>query len=59
MKATRRTQPYRKKRPRPQGPTLEAMLRGEPGKRPHPLKARRYLQRKRKQIRASVRRGRS
>lgn len=28
MKPTRKTQPYRKGRPRPPGRTLEAMLRG-------------------------------
>lgn len=58
MRPTRRTQPYRKGRPRKPGPTLGAMLRGEPVNRPHPLNARRKLQKNRKQIQATVRRSR-
>lgn len=58
MKPTRRTQPYRKKRPRPQGKTLAAMLRGEPANRPHPLNAKRKLTKNRGRIQAAVRRAR-
>lgn len=47
MKPTRRTQPYRKKKARPAGATLEAILRGEPALRPHPLSSQRRLRKSR------------
>lgn len=36
-KMTRRSQPYRRKRGRPQGPTLSAMLKGAPQGLPNPM----------------------
>lgn len=58
MKPTRKTQPYRKGKPRPPGKTLGAMLRGEPANRSHPLNAKRKLTKNRSRIRAAVRRAR-
>lgn len=58
MKPTRRTQPYRKGRPRPTGATLQAMLRGKPAYRQHPLEAQRKLRKNRRAIQAAVRRSR-
>jgi hypothetical protein len=46
-KMTRRGQPYRKKRPRPQGPTLTAMLKGSPAFLPNPMDLRRQAQKRR------------
>lgn len=42
QKLTRRAQPYRrKKKGRPQGPTLSAMLKGGPAFLPNPMDAKR------------------
>lgn len=42
QKLTRRAQPYRKKKKgRPQGPTLSAMLKGGPAFLPNPMDAKR------------------
>jgi len=59
MKPTRKTQPYRKNKARTPGQTLEAILRGEPTQKRHPAAARRSLQKNRRAIRASVRRGKA
>lgn len=52
MKPTRRTQPYRKiyrkGETRPKTRSLEAILKGEPAQRPHPLKSQRRLRKRRK-----------
>jgi len=40
-KLTRRAQPYRRKKGRPYGPTLTAMLKGAPTFLPNPMDARR------------------
>lgn len=47
MKPTRKTQPYRKGKTRPSGPTLCSILLGKPGFAPHPLDAQRKLQKRR------------
>ena len=43
MKMTRRRQPYRRKRNRPMGPTLTAMLKGAPFYLDNPMDSRREL----------------
>lgn len=59
MKATRRTQPYRKKTARQPGSTLYAMLRGAPANAPNPQDVKRKLLRRRKRLAAqAVRRSR-
>lgn len=47
QKLTRRAQPYRRRRKtRPQGPTLTAMLKGAPASLPNPMDAqRRFIKR--------------
>lgn len=42
-----RTQPYRRKREREQGPTLSAMLKGAPFYLPNPMDLKRQAQKKR------------
>jgi hypothetical protein len=37
MRMTRRSQPYRRRKGRPQGPTLTAMLKGAPFALPNPM----------------------
>lgn len=46
-KMTRRAQPYRKRRNRPQGQTLTAMLKGSPVFLPNPMDLRRQAQKRR------------
>lgn len=42
-----RTQPYRRKRDRPPGPTLDAILKGSPAYLPNPMDMRRQMQKRR------------
>lgn len=44
MRATRRTQPYRRKSARAAGPSLSAMLAGKPAHMAHPRDADRELE---------------
>lgn len=59
MKPTRKTQPYRAGKPRPQGKTLKAMQKGRAANRPHPLEAKRKLRKNRRSIQAAIRSSRS
>lgn len=45
MKASRRTQPYRKGMPRAPGPAMQAMIRGKPLGMPNPADRKRAAQR--------------
>ena len=46
LKLTRRAQPYRRRKGRPTGPTLTAMLKGAPMGLPNPMDQRRAFQKR-------------
>lgn len=56
-KASRKTQPYRKLKPRPAGPSLAAILRGGPAVGRNPMDPQRRLKKRRRKalVRRAVR----